>query len=96
MYWTTPAIIASLFAAGVIIAIRNYMFYAHLNGQQATNQLMMVRYGVALAFFTKSILVSTVIACYRQRIQHNLRSKAMTINVIDGLSSAIQNPTIFF
>ncbi|KAJ4366072.1 hypothetical protein N0V95_000299 [Ascochyta clinopodiicola] len=56
----------------------------------------MVRYGTAMAFFTKSMLVSTVIVCYRQRIWHTLRSKAMTINGIDGLFSATEDPTMFF
>ena len=96
IYWTTPAIIASLFITGVLGAIGHHMFYAHLNGQQATNQLTMVRYGTALAFFTKSTLVSTVIVCYRRRIWHTLRSKAMTINGIDGLFSATEDPTMFF
>ncbi|KAJ4319842.1 hypothetical protein N0V94_003712 [Neodidymelliopsis sp. IMI 364377] len=56
----------------------------------------MVRYGTALAFFVKSMLVSTVIVCYRQRIWHTLRRKAMTINGIDGLFSATEDPTMFF
>ena len=96
VHWTTPAIIASLFVAGILGALGNHLFYAHLHLQQATNQLMMVRYGTALAFFTKSMLVPSVIVCYRQRIWHTLRSKAMTINGIDGLFSATEDPTVFF
>lgn len=96
IHWTTPAIIASLFVAGIIGAVGHHFFYAHLNGKPATEQLMMVRYGTALAFFTKSMLVSCVIVCYRQRIWHTLRCKAMTINGIDGLFSATEDPTMFF
>lgn len=96
VHWTTPALIASLFIAGILGALGHHFFYTHLHLQQATNQLMMVRYGTALAFFTKSMLVSCVIVCYRQRIWHTLRSKAMTINGIDGLFSATEDPTMFF
>jgi hypothetical protein len=96
VHWTTPAIIASLFVAGVVGAVGHHLFYAHLNGKPATEQLKMVRYGTALAFFVKSTLVSTVIVCYRQRIWHTLRRKAMTINGIDGLFSATEDPTMFF
>ncbi|KAF3003490.1 hypothetical protein E8E13_004348 [Curvularia kusanoi] len=74
IHWTTPAIMASLFVAGVMGAIGHHLFYAHLNGKPATDQLMMVR----------------------QRIWHTLRSKAMTINGIDGLFSATEDPTMFF
>lgn len=96
IHWTTPAIISSLFVAGVLGAMGHHLFYAHLSGQPATEQLTMVRYGTALAFFTKSMLVSCVIVCYRQRIWHTLRCKAMTINGIDGLFSATEDPTMFF
>ncbi|KAH6614010.1 hypothetical protein C7974DRAFT_68531 [Boeremia exigua] len=96
VHWTTPAIISSLFVAGVMGALGHHFFYAHLNGKPATEQLMMVRYGTALAFFTKSMLVSCVVVCYRQRVWHTLRRKAMTINGIDGLFSATEDPTMFF
>ena len=96
VYWTTPAIIAFLFVVGVVGAIGHHLFYTNLNGKPATEQLKMVRYGTAMAFFVKSMLVSTVIVCYRQRIWHTLRRKAMTINGIDGLFSATEDPTMFF
>ncbi|KAF2631011.1 hypothetical protein BU25DRAFT_428767 [Macroventuria anomochaeta] len=41
IHWTTSAIIASLFVAGVIGAVKHHFFYAHLNGKPATEQLMM-------------------------------------------------------
>jgi hypothetical protein len=68
----------------------------HLDGQPAIEQLKMVRYGTALAFFVKSTLVGTVIMCNRQRIWYTFRRKAMTINGIDGLFSATEDPTQFF
>lgn len=96
VHWTTPAIIISLFLAGVAAAVGHHLFYAHLNGHPATEQLKMIRYGTAMAFFVKSTLVGTVIMCNRQRIWRTFRTRAMTINGIDGLFSATEDPTQFF
>ncbi|KAF2129263.1 hypothetical protein P153DRAFT_339924 [Dothidotthia symphoricarpi CBS 119687] len=96
VHWTTPALIAGLFTAGVAAAIGHHLFYASLDGHPATEQLMMVRYGTAFAYFFKSMLVGTVVICYRQRIWHTFRTKAMTMNGIDGLFSATEDPTQFF
>lgn len=82
--------------ARILGAIAHHLFYEHLNGKPATSQLQMVRYGTAMAPFTKSMLVSTKIVCYRQRIWHTLRCKALTISGIDGLFSATEDPIMFF
>lgn len=96
IHWTTPALIACLFVAGVAAAIGHHIFYEWLNGKPATDQLKMIRYGTALAFFVKSTLVGTAIMCNRQRIWRTFRVKAMTIDGIDGLFSAPDDPTQFF
>jgi hypothetical protein len=96
IYWATPSLIVALFLAGFAAAVGHHLFYMHLDGQPATQQLKMVRYGTALAFFVKSTLVGTVIMCNRQRIWYTFRRKAMTINGIDGLFSATEDPTQFF
>lgn len=96
VHWTTPALIVGLFVAGLAAAVGHHIFYRSLDGQPATNQVMMVRYGTAFAYFFKSMLVGTVIICYRQRIWHTFRTKAMTMNGIDGLFSATEDPTQFF
>jgi hypothetical protein len=96
IHWTTPTIIGSLFVAGLAAAVGHHMFYSSLNGKPATEQLKMIRYGTALAFFVKSTLVGTSIMCNRQRIWRTFRRKAMTIDGIDGLFSAPEDPTQFF
>jgi hypothetical protein len=96
IHWITPALIAALFVAGVIGAMGHHAFYMHLDGKPAEDQLKMIRYGTALAFFVKSTLVGTVIMCYRQRIWHTFRTRALTINGIDGLFSATEDPSQFF
>lgn len=96
IHWTTPFLISLLFISGIAAAIGHHVFYASLNGQPATNQLQMIRWGTALAFFVKSTLVGTSIMCNRQRIWRTFRRKAMTIHGIDGLFSAPEDPTQFF
>ncbi|KAF2204688.1 hypothetical protein GQ43DRAFT_364113 [Delitschia confertaspora ATCC 74209] len=95
IHWYTPAITVALFVGGFMGAVAHHLFYKHLNGRPAENQLLMIRYGTALAFFTKATLVGTVILCYRQRIWHTFRKKAMTISAIDGLFAATEDPTSF-
>lgn len=96
IHWTTPAIIGSLFCAGVAAAVAHHFYYSRLNGKPATEQLKMIRWGTALAFFVKSTLVGCSIMCNRQRIWRTFRRKAMTIDGIDGLFSAPEDPTQFF
>ncbi|KAH3906885.1 hypothetical protein HBH56_198820 [Parastagonospora nodorum] len=96
VHWTTPALIGILFISGVIAAVGHHLYYRHLNGQPAHDQLKKIRYGTALAFFVKSTLVGTSIMCNRQRIWRTFRTKAMTIDGIDGLFSAPDDPTQFF
>jgi hypothetical protein len=95
IHWFTPASIAALFIAGVLAAMGHHIFYMKLDGHPAVDQLKMIRYGTALAFFVKSTLVGTVILCYRQRIWQTFRKKAMTISAIDGLFAATEDPTAF-
>jgi hypothetical protein len=95
IHWSTPTIIAVLYIAGVFAAMGHHLFYAKLDGQPADDQLKQIRYGTALAFFVKSTLVGTVILCYRQRIWHTFRRKAMTVSAIDGLFAATEDLSQF-
>ena len=95
IHWQTPAAAVALFVCGVLSAVGHHIFYDHFDGQTAGNQLVMVQYGTALAFFTKSALVGSVLLCYRQRIWHTFRNKTMTIKAIDSLFSAPENLTQF-
>ncbi len=96
VHWMTPTLIGLLFALGVAAAIGHHFFYDSLDRKPATQQLKMVRYGTALAFFVKSTLVGTTVICNRQRIWRTFRTRAMTIKGIDGLFSAAEDPTQFF
>jgi hypothetical protein len=84
-----------LFILGVVGAISHHLFYLSLDGDAAVDQLMKIRYGTALAFFTKMTLAGSVVIAYRQRIWYTLRGKAMTLGAIDGLFAAVEDPTAF-
>ena len=96
IHWITPVLIGVLFVAGLLAAFGHHIFYERLDGKSAKEQLKMIRYGTALAFFVKSTLVGCIIMCYRQRIWRTFRSKALTMDGIDGLFSATEDPTHFF
>lgn len=96
VHWSTPATLAALYLAAVIAAVGHHVFYLKLDGEPAENQLKMMRYGTALAFFVRSTLVGTVVLCYRQRIWHTFRKKAMTLRAIDGLFAATEDPSRFW
>ncbi|KAL5414119.1 hypothetical protein PMIN03_003369 [Paraphaeosphaeria minitans] len=96
VHWVPPALMMALFVAGVAAAVGHHLFYISLQGKPATDQLTMVRYGTALAFFVKSALVGSIVMGYRQRIWHTFRTRALTIAGIDGLFSATEDPTQFF
>lgn len=93
--WVIPASLLVLYVSGVIAAFGHHLFYASLDGKPAEDQLKMIRYGTALAFFVKSALVGACVLCHRQRIWHTLRKKAMTIKAIDGLFAATEDPLKF-
>jgi hypothetical protein len=65
IHWITPALMILLFFAGVGAAVGHHFFYLSLEGKPSTDQLTMVRYGTALAFFVKSALVGSIVMCYR-------------------------------
>ncbi|KAF2083437.1 hypothetical protein K490DRAFT_51695 [Saccharata proteae CBS 121410] len=95
IHWQTPAMMVILFIVGMAGAIAHHLFYSTLNGRPANKQLTMIRYGTALAFFTKACLVGSVVSSFKQRIWHTFRSRAMTVGAIDGLFAVIENPWYF-
>ncbi|OCL04724.1 hypothetical protein AOQ84DRAFT_323993 [Glonium stellatum] len=95
IHWWTPTVMVGLFLLGVIGALAHHAFYTYLHGREAKNQLEMVRYGTALAYFTKATLVGSVVLSYRQRIWQTFRSRVLTLGAIDALFAATDDPTYF-
>ncbi|KAF2459176.1 hypothetical protein BDY21DRAFT_370642 [Lineolata rhizophorae] len=95
IHWLTPTMAVGLFIAGVVGAVAHHALYAAFDGQEAHDQLRMIRYGTALAFYTKACLVGSVVVSYRQRIWKTFREKAMTVSAIDGLFAVCEDPSNF-
>jgi hypothetical protein len=95
IYWLTPFSMVGLFLLGVLGAITHHLFYASLHGRDARNQLEKVRYGTAMAVFTKATLVGSVVVAYRQRIWYTFRRKALSLAAIDGLFAVVDDPMGF-
>ncbi|RPA97607.1 hypothetical protein L873DRAFT_1690012 [Choiromyces venosus 120613-1] len=95
IHWFMPTAMVCLLLAGILGSLGHHFFYASLHGQQAEDQLMKVRYGTVLAYFTKASLVGSVVLAYRQRIWHTMRQKAVTLKGIDNLFAIVEDPTCF-
>ncbi|TGZ78341.1 hypothetical protein EX30DRAFT_343242 [Ascodesmis nigricans] len=96
IHWYVPASMLLVFLLGVGGAVAHHSFYAHLHGQEAKNQLMMNRYGTAIAFFTKACLVGSVVLAYRQRVWQTVRREAISLRGLDALFSVVEDPSWFF
>jgi hypothetical protein len=84
-----------LFILGILGALAHHWFYTSLNGKDATEQRRQIEYGTALAFFTRTTLVGSVVLCYKQRIWHIFRQKAVSLDTIDALYAVTEDPTLF-
>lgn len=65
IHWYVPTSMVLVFLLGCAGALAHHLFYLHLDDKPAVNQLMMIRYGTGLAFFTKATLVGSVVLSYR-------------------------------
>ncbi len=90
--WTdSPWIMYALLLFGIVVAIGHHIFYSHLAGKPADDQLKMMRFGTLLAYVAKSSLVSAVIFAYRQNIWATVRRKSLKLRTIDNLFSAVDD-----
>lgn len=65
IHWFLPSTMVTLLFLGLLGALAHHLFYQSLDGKEAKDQLMMMRIGTALAFFTKAMLVGSVVVAYR-------------------------------
>ncbi|CZR68194.1 uncharacterized protein PAC_18093 [Phialocephala subalpina] len=88
-WWNMPWMMYLLFILGVCGALGHHAFYSSLAGTEAHNQLQMLRYGAAIAYFTKASLAASLVLAFRQQIWATFRRKFLSINAIDSLFSGI-------
>ncbi|KAF4886415.1 hypothetical protein CGCF415_v002517 [Colletotrichum fructicola] len=79
---------------GIGFAIGHHAFYASLEGKivYGDDQLLMLRYGTALAFAAKASFVASVLTAYREQLWATARSKMLAINTLDDMFAAAETP----
>lgn len=88
-WWHSAWMMYLLYVLGVGGALGHHAFYSSLAGTEAHSQLQMLRYGAAMAYFTKASLAASVVLAFRQQIWATFRRKFLSINAIDSLFSGI-------
>ncbi|RTE76954.1 hypothetical protein BHE90_008576 [Fusarium euwallaceae] len=94
----TRAKMLGLLALGILSALGHHLLYSYLDNKPVRTlvdgaprwktQDWITRYGLALAFITKTILAASVAVAYKQRIWTNLRQKAYTVSGINAMYDA--------
>jgi len=81
-----------MLVVGVVLAASHHVFYTRLDGQPATDQLKMMRYGNLLAYASKSFLAAAIMFAYRQQIWATVRRKTLMLGTIDSLFAGVDDP----
>ena len=96
-FWVTyrsrPWNMCFLVVIGSAFAIGHHLFYFALDGREATNQSLMLRYGTILAFCAKASLGTAAAMAFQQRAWRVLRHKMARLETVDSISTA--NSDIF-
>ncbi|KAF7557586.1 hypothetical protein G7Z17_g623 [Cylindrodendrum hubeiense] len=96
--WQTPAKMLGFLALGIISALGHHLYYSSLDStpvraredgaQTWTTQEWISRYGIALAFTTKTFLACAVAIAYKQRIWTNFRRRPYSVSGINAIYDA--------
>jgi hypothetical protein len=76
------------------VASGHHRFYLSLDGQEPTNQSLMLRYGTIIAFCAKASLRTAVAMAFQQRAWLIARHKMARFETVDAILTA--NDDIFF
>ncbi|CAG7556340.1 unnamed protein product [Fusarium equiseti] len=95
--WTTyrskPWNMCLLVIVGTAFALGHHLFYYMLDGREAINQSLMLRYGTILAFCAKASLGTAAAMAFQQRAWLVLRHKMARLETVDSIFTA--NTDIF-
>jgi hypothetical protein len=81
------------YLAGIAVAFGHHAFYSSLVGKPADNQLLMLRYGAALAYLVKASFVAAVVLAYRQQVWATCQRKGLKMSTLDCLFAAADDLT---
>ncbi|CCT68153.1 uncharacterized protein FFUJ_06919 [Fusarium fujikuroi IMI 58289] len=88
VYVNKPWNMYVLVIIGTLFAVGHHLFYLHLDGKEAINQSMMLRYGTVIAFFAKASLGTAVTIAFHQRAWRVVRFKTARVETIDSIFTA--------
>jgi hypothetical protein len=81
------------YLVGIAVAFGHHAFYSSLAGKPADNQLLMLRYGAALAYLVKASFVAAVALAYRQQVWATCQRKGLKMSTLDCLFAAADDLT---
>ncbi|KAG4287396.1 hypothetical protein FPRO06_05048 [Fusarium proliferatum] len=93
VYRHKPWNMCLLVLIGTLFAVGHHLFCLRLNGKEAMNQSLMLRYGTIVAFCAKASLGTAVTIAFHQRAWKVVRNKTARVETIDSIFTA--NSDIF-
>jgi hypothetical protein len=93
VYRHKPWNMCLLVLIGTLFAVGHHLFYLNLDGEEAINQSLMLRYGTIIAFCAKASLGTAVTIAFHQRAWRVVRYKTARIETINSIFTA--NSDIF-
>lgn len=95
-YWLPHYSMYFLLVTGVLFAVGHHLFYRSLDGKDATNQILLLRYGALLSFLSKASLAAAAVTAFRQRVWMTVRRKVLSLAAVDSLFAATEDlPALF-
>ncbi|KAF4461572.1 hypothetical protein FALBO_11628 [Fusarium albosuccineum] len=73
---------------GTLFAVAHHLFYLKLQGKEAKNQSLMLRYGTILAFCAKASFGTAVTLAFQQRAWLVVRHKIVRLETVDSIFTA--------
>ncbi|KAF5986636.1 hypothetical protein FCOIX_1450 [Fusarium coicis] len=92
-YTLKPWNMCLLTVLGTVLACGHHLFYLSLDGQEATSQSLMLRYGTIIAFCAKASLGTAVAMAFQQRAWLIARHKMARLETVDAVFTS--NSDIF-
>ncbi|QPC78168.1 hypothetical protein HYE68_008920 [Fusarium pseudograminearum] len=92
-YKSKPWNMCLLIVLGTAFALGHHFFYLMLDGKEANDQSLMLRYGTILAFCAKASLGTAAAVAFQQRAWLVIRHKMARIDTVDSIFTA--NTDIF-
>lgn len=95
-YWLPHYSMYFFLLVGILFAVGHHLFYRSLHGQDATNQIRLLRYGAVFSFLCKASLAAAAVTAFRQRVWMTVRRKVLTLAAVDSLFAATEDlPSLF-